>query len=67
MTILQNIPAAGRARQLLAGYFQMLFKATGLRWDDDNQLEIESIIDAILEAAQRGDADTIANHNQIQH
>ena len=38
------------AKHLLAHYFKLLFDSQGLRWDYDNQAEIESIVDEIIES-----------------
>ena len=46
--VLNNHPAAIRARQLLVGYFLMLMEKNNLHYDSNNRAEIEDIIDNIL-------------------
>ena len=40
---------AERAKALLIHYFSVLFKAQGLQWNEDNEGEIASIVDLIVE------------------
>ena len=39
------------AARVLVHYFKTLFEKTGTRWDADNQVEIEGIVDDICDAA----------------
>jgi hypothetical protein len=41
------------ARRVLVHYFYTLFEASGLDWDHDNLVEVESIVDDIYGAAVR--------------
>lgn len=36
------------AKRVLGDYFSLLFKKSGLEWNMDNQIEIDSVIDDIL-------------------
>ena len=38
----------GIAKRLLTHYFQTAFQGAGLRWDNDNRVEVEEIIDLIF-------------------
>jgi len=40
------------AKQYLTHYFKLLFDSSGLRWDHDNQAEIEDIVDLIIKAVK---------------
>lgn len=40
------------AQQTLTHYLRTAFEAAGLRWDSDNQAEVEGIVDSIIEAAK---------------
>ena len=39
------------AKRLFIHYMKMLMEANGIRYDMDNQAELETIVDAIIEAA----------------
>lgn len=39
-----------RSKKLLISYMRILFETTGLKFDSDNQAEIEEIIDGIIKA-----------------
>lgn len=43
-------PAAMQARELMVHYFEMLFIAAGLKWTHENQMEVESIVEHIIDA-----------------
>jgi hypothetical protein len=43
-----------KAVSLLTHYFQTAFKAAGLKWDSDNDMEMEQIVDEILEGVKVG-------------
>lgn len=43
---------AQRAAQLLRAYLKWLALASGKRWDLDNDIEVEEIIDTIVAAAK---------------
>ena len=47
------------AKRLLVNYFRAVWSATGVKWDGDNQAEVEGIIDEIF--------DEIAEHAQPAH
>ena len=40
-----------RAAHLLSHYFAIMAKASGVRWDSDNDAEIAEAVDAIIDAA----------------
>lgn len=40
-----------RAAELLAHYFRIVFEKAGLKWDSDNDAEIRSAVEAIVESA----------------
>jgi hypothetical protein len=40
-----------RAKHLLVSYMQMLMEERGMRFDSDNVVEIEEIVDSIISAA----------------
>jgi hypothetical protein len=40
------------AKHLLIHYFATAFEAAGLKWDNDNVVEIEGVVDSIIEAAR---------------
>jgi hypothetical protein len=67
MSILQNTPAAGRARRMLTTYFQILFKAACIEFEEINRMEVESIVDEILNLCQVEIANTITYHNEQDH
>ena len=41
------------AKRLLVGYFQTCFRLMGVKWSNDNSVEVEAIIDAIFEGVKR--------------
>ena len=41
-----------RAKRLAVSYIRTLFRAAGLKFDGDNQSEIEELIDCIVDAAK---------------
>lgn len=43
--------AARKAAEMLGFCMQQVYSAAGLRWDGDNEAEIGSVIDLIVEAA----------------
>ena len=49
------------AKQYLTHYFKLLFESSGLRWDYDNQAEIEDIVDLIIKAV----IDDITQHSDM--
>jgi hypothetical protein len=44
--------ASDRAKDLLTHYFRLLFNASGLKWDSDNQVEIDQVVDEIIQAVK---------------
>lgn len=50
-----NQPERNReaAKRLLVHYFRVVMERNGGRFDYDNQVEIESIVDAIIEAVPK--------------
>jgi hypothetical protein len=47
--------AQARARSTLAHYLRTAFESAGIRWDADNESEIDSIIKDIIYAATPAD------------
>lgn len=45
-----NNPHTIRSKRLLVYYFQLAFEKAGLRWDSDNKVEVEDIVDELLGA-----------------
>ena len=43
-----------KAAILLSHYFQLVFKKAGMKWDSDNNMEMEQIVDEILEGVEVG-------------
>lgn len=43
---------AEKAKQLLRGYFKMIAEKAGIRWDYENDCEIDWIVKLIIEAAR---------------
>ncbi len=41
-----------QAKRLLVHYLQTVWKKAGLKWDGDNEVETEEIVDSIIDAAQ---------------
>ena len=41
-----------QAKRLLVHYFRMCAKESGFTWDFDNESEIESIVDLIIDAVK---------------
>lgn len=41
-----------RAKQLLRHYLRMLAQASGVRWDDENNIEVDDLVDAMIDAAK---------------
>lgn len=41
-----------QAKRLLVHYFRVVFEASGLNFDSDNQVEIEEIIGSIFESIE---------------
>ena len=39
------------AKRLLAHYLRTVWERAGLKWDADNQAEVEDIVDLLIEAA----------------
>jgi hypothetical protein len=48
-----------RAKRLLVHYFRTVFEAAGLRWDSDNQAEIETAVEYLIDAAAQSALDRI--------
>lgn len=44
--------AQERARKALKHYLRQATQAAGLKWDSDNDVEVEGIVDDIIEAAR---------------
>lgn len=44
--------ARNSAVSTLSHYLRTAFEAAGLRWDSDNQAEVEGIVDSIIDAAK---------------
>ena len=42
---------APRAKHLLVHYFRLIAQRADIRWDGDNDAEIEDVVDLIIEAA----------------
>lgn len=42
------------AKQTLVHYFKLLFEASGVRWNEDNEAEIEGVVDDIIAGAMEG-------------
>lgn len=53
----RSIPAE-RAERLLAHYLRRVWVEAGLQWNSDNDAEVGSIVDALVEAA----ADVVSTH-----
>lgn len=43
--------SANRAKSLLAHYMRLIAKESGVRWDSENDTEVQEIVDLIVEAA----------------
>lgn len=43
------------AKRIIAYYFKLLFEASDLKWDGDNDAEIEAAIEAIIKEAKSKD------------
>jgi hypothetical protein len=43
--------AAAKAAELLSFYMQQVYAAAGLKWDGDNEAELGTVVDLIIEAA----------------
>lgn len=46
-----------KAARLLAHYMRLVFVAAELKWDSDNESEMEEIVECIINAAQPDDQD----------
>ena len=47
----QNDPARIRAKKKLKHYFSLVFKTAGLKWDGDNNQEVDDLVDDLIRAA----------------
>lgn len=58
-----------RAANLLVYYFKLCAKASGAKWDSNNEAEIRSIVEDIFDSAGEYTDEAIDNHNnsQISH
>lgn len=41
----------GAAKSYMVHYFKVLFERSGINWNEDNESEIESMVEAIVAAA----------------
>jgi hypothetical protein len=55
-----------RAARLLKHYFRLIAQKSGIKWDSDNDSEIEQIVEAILDAASEKTDEAISDHNSAQ-
>jgi hypothetical protein len=48
----QNNPARIRAKSVLKHYLKKAYQAGGLRWDRNNDAEVESLVDDLVDATK---------------
>jgi hypothetical protein len=49
---LYSSKAGDRAKDILTHYFKLLFRQCGLKFDSDNQVELDQIVDEIIKASK---------------
>lgn len=52
----------GQATSLLAHYFKVVFEASGLNWNSDNEAEIKNLVDCIIDESQTEGCDPMEMH-----